>query len=374
MALFVFQVKTPAMSNDEQYLLFKEFYDEANDTTDPSYVVSETVQLCGKQAVNQFGARLIPAFYFSNFLLSYVGNGLVLLIIYKYEKLCTVTNIFLLNLVLSNLLFAGSLPFWASYHLSEWIFGLALCKLVSSAYFIGFYSSVLFLTLMTFDRYLAVVHAVAAAKSRKKAYAIIASVVVWCISIVASLKELVLQNVSKSPFNGLICEESGYPKITMERWRLVSYYQQFLIFFLLPLCMVMYCYISITVRILSTRMKEKCRAIKLIFVIIFTFFACWTPYNIVILLRAIQITHPSEGDDPCADEDRLDYAMYVTRNIAYLYCCVSPMFYTFLGKKFQSHFRKLIAKKIPCLKRHMRLSSQNTRSTSQRTPHSVYEY
>ncbi|XP_037315285.2 chemokine (C-C motif) receptor 12a [Pungitius pungitius] len=355
------------MSDEDQYLLFKDFLYEAN-TTDLSYVVSEIVKLCAKKAVNQFGARFIPAFYFANFLLSYLGNGLVLLIIYKYEKLCTVTNIFLLNLVLSNLLFAGSLPFWATYHLSEWIFGMALCKLVSSAYFIGFYSSILFLTLMTFDRYLAVVHAVAATKSRKKAYAIIASVVVWCVSIVASLKELVLQNVGQNQLNGLTCEESGYSTITMERWRLVSYYQQFLVFFLLPLFMVMYCYISITVRILSTRMKEKCRAIKLIFVIIFTFFICWTPYNIVILLRAIQISRPSEGDDHCSFEDSLDYALYVTRNIAYLYCCISPMFYTFLGKKFQSHFRKLIAKKIPCLKRHMSLSSQSTKSTS-RTAH-----
>ncbi|XP_068427268.1 chemokine (C-C motif) receptor 12a [Clinocottus analis] len=358
----------------DQYLLFKELSDESENTTDPSYVVSKSVLLCPKQAVNQFGARFIPVIYFTNFLLSYLGNGLVLFIIYKYEKLCTVTNIFLLNLVLSNLLFAASLPFWATYHLSEWIFGMALCKMVSSAYFIGFYSSILFLTLMTFDRYLAVVHAVAAAKSRKKAYAIIASVAVWCISIVASVKELVLQNVWKSPLNGLICEESGYAESTMNRWRLVSYYQQFLLFFLLPMFMVMCCYISITVRILSIRMKEKCRAIKLIFVIIFTFFACWTPYNIVILLRAIQISRSSEDADLCSDAESLDFALYVTRNIAYLYCCISPVFYTFVGKKFQSHFRRLLAKRIPCLKRHMNLSSQSTKTTSQRTPHSAYEY
>ncbi|KAM9349987.1 C-C chemokine receptor type 3-like [Symphorus nematophorus] len=356
---------------------FQEFlglWDDYGNTTDGSYVVSNPVQLCSKAAVNEFGARIIPVFYYVNFLLSYLGNGIVLFIIYKYEKLNTVTNIFLLNLVLSNLLFASSLPFWATYHMSEWIFGPALCKIVSAAYFIGFYSSILFLTLMTFDRYLAVVHAVAAAKSRKRAYAIISSVVVWCISIVASVKELVLQNVWKNESEGMMCDESGYPESTMARWRLVSYYQQFLLFFLLPLFMVMYCYISITVRILSTRMKEKCRAIKLIFVIIFTFFACWTPYNIVILLRAIQISSTEEDGDSCSSDLGLDYALYVTRNIAYLYCCISPVFYTFVGKKFQSHFRRLLAKKIPCLKRHISINSQSTRTTSQRTPHSAYDY
>lgn len=359
--------------DDDQYLDFLDLLNTTYDTTDHSYVVSGTVKLCAKENVTKFSAKFIPFFYYVNFLLSYLGNGLVLYIIYKYEKLNTVTNIFLLNLVLSNILFASSFPFWAMYHLSEWSFGVALCKIVSSAYFIGFYSSILFLTLMTFDRYLAVVHAVTAAKSRKKTYAVIASVAVWCISIVASVKELVLRNVYRIPVYGLMCEESGFSESTMRRWLLVSYYQQFLVFFLLPLFMVMYCYISITVRILSTRMKEKCRAIKLIFVIIFTFFACWTPYNIIILLRAVQISRVSEEGESCSVSEKLDYALYVTRNIAYLYCCISPVFYTFVGKKFQSHFKRLITKKIPCLQRHISLSSQSTRTTSQRTPHSNYE-
>ncbi|XP_041847235.1 chemokine (C-C motif) receptor 12a [Melanotaenia boesemani] len=358
---------------EDQYRDFLDLLYDTYNTSDPAYVVSKTVMLCSKETVNEFASKFIPVFYVVNFLLSFIGNGLVLLIIFKYEKLVAVTNIFLLSLVFSNLLFASSLPFWATYHWSEWIFGTFLCKVVSSAYFIGFYSSILFLTLMTFDRYLAVVHAVAAAKSRKKLYAIIASVVVWAISIAASTKELVLRNVWQHPINGFICEESGLSDRSMERWNLVTYYQQFLLFFLLPLIMVMYCYISITVRILSTRMKEKCRAIKLIFVIIFTFFVCWTPFNIVILLRAIQISYSGDEEESCSDKDGLDFAFYVTRNIAYLYCCISPVFYTFLGKKFQSHFRRLISRKIPCLKRHFPIGSQSTRSTSQRAPHSANE-
>ncbi|TNN33887.1 C-C chemokine receptor type 1 [Liparis tanakae] len=359
-----------AMSDEDQYQLFLDLWAEADNGTDPSYVVGEAVQVCAKQAVNRLGARFIPAFYGTTFVLSYLGNGLVLYILYKYEKLSSVTNVFLLNLVLSNLLFAGSLPFWAAYHLSEWLFGAALCKLVSAAYFIGFYSSVLFLTLMTFDRYLAVVHAVAAAKSRKKAYAAAASAAVWCVSVAASLKELVLQNVWRSPLDGLLCEEAGFPEDAMRRWRLVSYYQQFLLFFLLPLLMVTYCYASIAARVLATRMKEKCRAIKLIFVIVFTFFACWTPYNVVILLRALRTSGPGEDGGSCSGAEGLDLALYVSRNIAYLYCCVSPVFYTFVGKKFQRHFRRLVRKRMPCLRRSRSLSSQST--TSQRSPHSPH--
>nr|XP_057923726.1 C-C chemokine receptor type 4-like [Doryrhamphus excisus] len=350
------------MNADEDEYFIQELLKDLNVTYDTSMVETVGVTLCNKASVNDFGSMFNPVFCYIGFILSYLGNGLVLYILFKYEKLNTVTNIFLLDLVLSNILFASSLPFWATYHQSEWIFGTALCKMVSSAYFIGFYSSILFLTLMTFDRYLAVVHAVAAARSRKRSYAVVSSVVVWCISILASVKKLVFQNVFENPIYGLMCEEFGYSEETMYFWSLVSSYQQFLVFFLLPLAIVTYCYISITIRILSTRMKEKRRPIKLIFLIIFTFFTCWTPYNVVILLQAIQSSDPQVE---CADSDKLDYAMFVTRNVAYLYCCISPVFYTLVGKKFHSYLERMLAKKVPCLSRCFSLRGQSTRSTSQ---------
>ncbi|XP_016308598.1 C-C chemokine receptor type 4-like [Sinocyclocheilus anshuiensis] len=343
------------------------FFNGSNDTGYEDTVVSEEVHLCKKSDVIQFGAAFLPAFYYTNFLLSLVGNGLVLCIIYKYEKLSTVTNIFLLNLVISDLIFASSLPFWAVYHKSEWIFGRGLCKLVGSCYSIGFNSSILFLTLMTFDRYLAVVHAITAAQSRRMAYAFVSSAAVWVLSILASIKDIVFHDVMNGG-DGLLCEMTGYHQSFLTKWELIGYYQQFFLFFLVPLVIVLYCYIRITIRIMSTRMMEKCRAVKLIFVIIFTFFICWTPYNVVILLKAIKTSFGDQND--CSNA--LDYALYITRNFAYLYCCISPVFYTFLGKKFQSHFLKLLSKHIPCLKINAAFLSTTSKTTSIRSPNTDY--
>ncbi|KAJ8336669.1 hypothetical protein SKAU_G00378890 [Synaphobranchus kaupii] len=359
---------------EETYDDFMAFFNDSgyNYEQNGNYVIDEPVSLCDKTAVNRFGAQFMPTFYYCIFLLSLLGNGLVLYIIYKYEKLNTVTNIFLLNLVISDLVFSMSLPFWATYHSSEWIFGKAMCKLVGGVYFVGFYSSILFLTLMTFDRYLAVVHAIAAAKRRRTVYALVSTATVWGVSILATIKEFVLYGTRPSRY-GTICEETGFAQNVLEKWQLVGYYQQFVLFFLFPLCIVLYCYVRITMRIMHTRMKEKCRAVKLIFVIIVAFFLCWTPYNVVILLRALHTSvHGSGGDsESCGNE--LDYAQYITRNIAFLYCCVSPLFYTFVGKKFQSHFRRLLSKRIPCLKDHI-LTSQSSRTTSHRSPQTLYEY
>ncbi|XP_050960637.1 C-C chemokine receptor type 3-like, partial [Labeo rohita] len=320
----------------------------------PETVVNGEVILCKKTDVVQFGAAFLPAFYCANFLVSLVGNGLVLCIIYKYEKLSTVTNIFLLNLVISDLIFASSLPFWAVYHKSEWIFGRGLCKLVGSCFSIGFNSSILFLTLMTFDRYLTVVHAITLAQRRRAAYAFVSSIIIWVFSILASIKDIVLHDVMDGG-EGLLCEMTGYHQKFLTKLELLGYYRQFYLFFLVPLAIILYCYTRITIRIMFTRMREKCRAVKLIFVIIFTFFICWTPYNIVILLKAIETSFGDQND--CSNT--LDYALYVTRNFAYLYCCISPVFYMFLEKKFQNHFLKLLSKRIPCLRIDVATSVQS---------------
>ncbi|KAG5286073.1 hypothetical protein AALO_G00010650 [Alosa alosa] len=331
-----------------------------------TYITNGVVRYCPKAGVVNFGAKYLPPFFYINFIISVLGNGLVLYIIYKYEKLSTVTNIFLLNLVISDLLFACCLPFNAVYHTSEWIFGRAMCKLVASLFSIGFYSSILFLTLMTFDRYLAVVHAITAAKQRRKAYAISSSVVVWVVSLASSVKELILHDTLTDIQNGEMCENLVYDHDTLTRWQLFGYYQQFFVFFLIPVAIVLYCYMRITMRVLSTRMREKCRAVKLIFVIVLTFFICWTPYNIVILLKALE-----ESFSTGCPSDTLDYAHFITRNLAFLYCCISPLFYTFVGKKFQNHFRTMLARHIPWLKVSAPTSgttSQSGKTTSCKNP------
>ncbi|XP_062373501.1 C-C chemokine receptor type 3-like [Sardina pilchardus] len=343
------------------YYTFLEYLNENNnsDGSNQPYEEGVFVPLCPKTAVVDFSAKYLPPFFYINFIISVLGNGLVLYIIYRYEKLSTVTNIFLLNLVISDLLFACCLPFNAVYHASEWIFGRAMCKLVASLFSIGFYSSILFLTLMTFDRYLAVVHAITAAKQRRKAYAISSSVVVWVVSLASSVKELVLHDTHSDEQYGELCENVGYSQDTLTKWKLFGYYLQFFVFFLIPAAIVLYCYMRITVRVLSTRMREKCRAVKLIFVIVLTFFICWTPYNIVILLKALEESFSTE-----CPSDSLDYALFITRNLAFLYCCISPLLYTFVGKKFQNHLRRMLARYFPGLKITV-WESRSSRTTSQ---------
>lgn len=49
-----------------------------------------------------------------------------------------ISNIYLLNLAISDLIFLFTLPFWIDYKLKDdWIFGDAVCKLLSGFFFLG---------------------------------------------------------------------------------------------------------------------------------------------------------------------------------------------------------------------------------------------
>ncbi|XP_044196402.1 C-C chemokine receptor type 1-like, partial [Thunnus albacares] len=320
------------------------------------------VELCNRDSDNLLGAQLSTIYYFM-FLFSLFGNGLVLVIIHRFEKLTTVTNILLLNLVVSSLIFMSSLPFLGVYkQLSYWIFGEVMCKIVGSIYYLGFYSSVLFLTLLTFDRYLGVVYCLHASQVRNQRYALLSCAVVWLVSGLACIPKMILHTAfTHHMTNKTLCQEYPLNKTSIDdKLRASGFYLQLFLFLLFPLIVIVYCYVRIAITVISSKVVTKFKTVRLIFIIVLLFFICWTPFNVVQLL-------PDEGLS-CDELQKRGYALQVTRDIAYIYFWISPIFYTFVGKKFQSYFRQLLVKRFPGLKKHISVSqvsrtSMSTKST-----------
>ncbi|XP_067856120.1 C-C chemokine receptor type 3-like [Heptranchias perlo] len=309
-------------------------YDQSGDDSDYEY-------MCDKEDINTFGATLMPAFYALVLVFSLIGNGLVLLILVKYEYLKTITNIFILNLAISDLLSAISLPFWAIHHSVGWIFGYEMCKIMSGIFYIGFYSGIMFLTLMTVDRYLAVVHAVSAARSRKVRYATITSMIVWLTSTLAAVPDFIFAALDVD----LVCVHI-YPSESAGQWTLFRYYQQNILFFILPFIIIVYCYFRIIQTLRKCRTVQKHRTLRVIFTIVVVFFLCWAPYNAVIFLKSLELNVLQFQS--CEMEIYIDYAHTISHNIAYFHCCLNPIFYAFVGEKFRRHLIHFCNHCLPC--------------------------
>ncbi|MEQ2162916.1 hypothetical protein GOODEAATRI_024885 [Goodea atripinnis] len=318
----------------------------------PENTTHQQFEPCSRDGDNSLGAHLSFLYYFM-FVFSVVTNVLVLVIIRWFDKMNTVVNIMLMNLVVSSLIFMSSLPFLGIYmQLSNWIFGSVMCKVIFSVYYLGFYSSVFFLTLLTFDRYLAIVYLMPTIHIRSRHNAIIACTVVWLISGLACIRPMLLHNSHR--FLGTeYCEEyfRDLPNIDLKMLKKSGFYIQLFVFLILPLAVNIFCYIRIAITVISTNVATKNKAFRMIFVIVVLFFISWIPFNIVELLN--------EEPKDCKEQQRLGYALHVTRNMAYFYFCVSPVFYTFVGKRFQDYFKQLLVKYFPSLRKHISINGVN---------------
>uniref|UniRef100_A0A8C8S257 C-C motif chemokine receptor 4 n=1 Tax=Pelusios castaneus TaxID=367368 RepID=A0A8C8S257_9SAUR len=316
---------------------------------------------CSKEGIKKFGSHFLPVLYSLVLLLGLIGNFLVILVLFKYKRLKCMTDVYLLNLAISDLLFVFSLPFWSYYAADQWVFGDGLCKIISGMYLVGFYSGIFFIMLMSIDRYLAIVHAVFALKARTVTYGIITSLIVWLVAISASVPELFFSESYKE-HNHTTCKPR-YPG-NATHWRVFSTLEVNVLGLLIPSVVMIFCYSMIIKTLLSCRSEKKNKAVKMIFAVMIVFFVFWTPYNIVLFLQSLVDLGVITG---CQISRHLDYAIQVTEIWAFFHCCVNPVIYFFMGEKFKKYVKLLFKNwTVPVMlfKRCGLLTTYHTDSTS----------
>nr|XP_060637781.1 C-C chemokine receptor type 5-like [Anolis sagrei ordinatus] len=297
---------------------------------------------CTDTKGQKFASHFLPTLYTLVLIFGMLGNALVVLILIRYKKLKSMTDIYLLNLAISDLLFVVSLPFWAYSAANEWIFEDAMCKILSGIYLIGFYSGSFFIILLTIDRYLAIVHAVFALKVRTVVYGIVTSVVTWCVAILASIPGFIFNKLQRED-NRYRCT-LNFPHETHANWNQFLTLKINLIGLVFPMMVMIFCYAQIIVTLMRRRNDKKNKAVRLIFIIMIIYFLFWAPYNIVLLLQTFQTSFRL---DNCYDYSNLGIALQVTEILAMAHCCINPVIYAFAGEKFRKYtcifFQKHIA-------------------------------
>ncbi|XP_053456400.1 C-C chemokine receptor type 1 [Nycticebus coucang] len=297
---------------------------------------------CQKETERAFGAQLLPPLYSLVFIIGLVGNVLVVLVLMQYKRLRSMTSIYLLNLAISDLLFLFTLPFWINYKLKDdWVFGDGMCKLLSGIYYVGLYSEIFFIILLTIDRYLAIVHAVSALQARTVTFGIITSIFTWVLAILASIPGWYFSKTQRE-IKHHTCS-IHFPPESLRNWKIFQALKLNLLGLVLPLLVMIFCYTGIIKILLRRPNEKKSKAVRLIFVIMLIFFLFWTPYNLTILVSVFQdslFTHQ------CQQSKHLDMAVQVTEVIAYTHCCVNPVIYAFVGERFRKYLCQLFHRHV----------------------------
>ncbi|KAF1377073.1 hypothetical protein PFLUV_G00218100 [Perca fluviatilis] len=300
-------------------------------------------------------------------ILGFVGNSMVIVTYAFYKRTKSMTDVYLLNVAIADLLFVVSLPLIVYNELSEWPMGPIACKLLRSSYSVNLYSGMLLLACISTDRYIAIVQARHSFRLRSLAYSRVICAIVWASAVLLSVPDFYFYhwyepshsvemfmyedeestNISTPP--GHVCEFRFTDNNTALTTMMAVPSTQLAVGFILPLLVMVFCYTAIIVTLLKARNFQRHKAVRVVLAVVAVFVVCHLPYNVTLFYDTASMFKLQS----CQDSDILQVAKTVTQTIAYLHCCLNPVLYAFVGVKFRNHFRRIV-QDLCCLgKRHI---------------------
>lgn len=306
---------------------------------------------CGMSGHHEIIFTLVPIVYGCIFVIGIVGNSMVVAVIYCYMKLKTVANIFVLNLAVSDLTFLITLPMWATYTATgySWPFGGFLCKASAGLVIFNIYTSIFFLTALSLDRYLAIVHPMRSRRFRTVVYARLTCVVIWLFAFVLSVPTAVIRDLHDiSHSNTTVCGIL-HPTEENEMWlkelRLAISLMKILLGFLVPFVIILTCYCLIGQALLgATHIQKSSRSrddevLRMLAAAVLAFFLCWAPHQV---FHFMEVLTQLKLVNNCSIVELIDTAIPFTICIAYFNSCVNPIVYSFVGHNFRKNLLHLL--------------------------------
>ncbi|ODN00510.1 Neuropeptide Y receptor type 2 [Orchesella cincta] len=300
--------------------------------------------------------------YATIFVLGIFGNVLVCFVVGRNKAMQTVTNFFITNLALADILLCAlAVPFTPLYtFLGEWIFGRVLCHLVAYAQGTSVYISTLTLTSIAIDRFFVIIYPFKPRMRLTTCLLIITGI--WVFALLATLPYGIFLHYK--------LDEDTCKYTCSEAWPSEGTRQVFSGFtvtlqFILPFIIMLFCYIKVSIK-LSDRAKakpgsknskkealereRKRRTNRMLIAMVFIFGMSWLPLNVVNFLNDVYID--------VADWKYSNLCFFFAHAVAMSSTCYNPFLYAWLNENFRKEFKQV----LPCF----HASSQGNSNRSKR--------
>ncbi|XP_068195548.1 B2 bradykinin receptor-like [Antennarius striatus] len=308
-----------------------------------------------------------PAYMSIICVLGVIGNAFVLCVFCLQKQNSCVADIYLSNLAAADLLMVSCLPFWVATIINKfnWIFGERMCQLINVVIGMNYYCSVLFLTLVSVDRYLALTRPLT---QRRAFWAHGICLIIWIAGVLLSFPAILFRSVHFFPQYEVLACYMAYPH---EGWRLRYNMTVSVVGFLIPVPVVSFCsYHIIKALWRSQKLRQSNRSIvenkaaHLVLVVLAVFILCWLPYQIMLFLDTLEHYEVITG---CTWGTALDIGIQLSTYLGYSNSSLNPFLYVIVGK----HFKERAKEVFRCLfcrgKRQRRKSSHSKLSSNKKT-------
>ncbi|MGH0161548.1 UNVERIFIED_CONTAM: hypothetical protein FKN15_057338 [Acipenser sinensis] len=292
-------------------------------------------------SIDDFKYRVYPATYLTIWVVGFFGNGVSLIIFCKPKKKWSSVNMYLFNLLISDLILVCALPFRVTYYLMEshWIFGDVMCRIMSYAFYLTMYSSIYFLMVLSIMRYLAIVHPYKFVMLRNTHSAKIVCCIVWFF-VAAASSPLLLTGITNQG-DKVKCLEP------QSRTFLLMNYVVLLIGCLIPFTVIAVCYFFVVKTLTKPRNRQKKspshkKSSAMVIIVTCIFIICFLPYHIVrtVFLETYTIQSLLPSYESCDYINFIHKVAVVTLCLAASNSCLDPLLYFFVGENFMYWWRK----------------------------------
>lgn len=304
----------------------------------------------------------VPTVYTLVFIISVPLNLVAMVMFVHHIRPRKPAVIYMLNLACADLLFGLLLPFKIAYHYhgNDWIYGSFMCRVVTAAFYCNMYCSVLLITCISVDRFLAVVYPMNSLTWRSPQTASAVCAIMWLLAL-GGVSPLLIsgQTLYLSDLDITTCHD------VQDVEKLQDYYLYFFpiyssVFFFVPLVFTVVCYVRIIRALAAANVanrSRKTRAVVMAVVVLVVFVVCFTPTNVILMVHYIQLAHESS--------DSSYQAYLLSMCVGTLSCCLDPVLYYFGSSQCQ----KQVAALLKCRRLAPPESSSGTQSsrTSGRT-------
>ncbi|XP_040202954.1 uncharacterized protein LOC120933680 [Rana temporaria] len=278
---------------------------------------------------------LAPSIYTVVFLVALPLNIMAIVIFLVKMKVKKPAVVYMLNLAAADVLFVSILPFYIVYRFlgSNWVIGKGMCHFVTSAFYCNMYCSILLMTSISVDRFLAIVYPVRSLPWRtvKRAWQVCGAI--WVISLASTVPLLIIDQAWKIYNLGItVCHDIQYYGVDLDFY-FYNFTTLISLFFFLPLFITTFCYIR-TICSLSRskfdRTHKRSRAIRLTMIVLSVFVLCFGPTNVIYLVNYVKLYKSYDGSL------YIPYILCVS--ISSINCCLDPLIYYFTSYEFQRYF------------------------------------
>ncbi|XP_029315319.1 G-protein coupled receptor 183 [Cottoperca gobio] len=288
---------------------------------------------------------LFPIFYSVVFIISAIANSLVLYVICQRKQKFNSTSIYLVNLALSDSLFTLTLPTRIIYYIRHfnWPFGDLLCRLTTVLFFANTYTGIAFMTCISLDRYLAMVHPQRLQCLRSVKVVRRVSCLVWAL-VSLEVAPLLFRNMLREHQGRQTCME--YFNFEGSRFTPYLLLLACVISFCCPLIIIMGCYAKINLKLraaakqnsVTGRSKRNHRANTIILLILITFIICFSPYHLNVMQFMFRKMHHQAT---CEELKVFKMSLQITVSLMNFNCCLDPVIYFFAIKTYKKRVLSL---------------------------------